>query len=54
MQAYLQRLEPYVLTYPDQWLGWPFTGDHYRTALLQADAGTRATNGATERTEATP
>lgn len=30
MQAYLQRLEPYVLNHPDQWLGWPFTSDHAR------------------------
>jgi len=30
MLAYLQRLEPYVLKYPDQWLGWPFTSDYAR------------------------
>lgn len=30
MEAYLRRLEPYVLNYPDQWLGWPFTSDHAR------------------------
>lgn len=30
MQAYLRRLEPYVLTWPDQWLGWPFASDQAR------------------------
>lgn len=30
MQTYLRRLESYVLSYPDQWLGWPFTSDHAR------------------------
>ncbi len=30
MATYLRRLEPYVLAYPDQWLGWPFTTDHAR------------------------
>ena len=30
MHAYLRRLEPYVLNYPEQWLGWPFEDEYAR------------------------